>query len=127
MSGFVVGVIEVATRIIGNLREILKRLLDSFWTAVKDWLNNTAANIVEKHLGYNARRQFVKSLCTAERQIDKIIGKDILYIRESPSAQKYKKLTVNHSSKSINYDQQLINYIDEERSIVNTMDYKLDV
>lgn len=27
-----------------------------FWYGIRDWLNNTAANAVERVLGYNARK-----------------------------------------------------------------------
>lgn len=38
-----------------------------FWDKVKNWLNNTAANAVERVLGYGARQQMQKAVCTADR------------------------------------------------------------
>lgn len=51
MLGFVLGSIALV-----GLGALAMGLVTKFWNDIKDWLNNTAADVVQQYIGYDARR-----------------------------------------------------------------------
>jgi hypothetical protein len=46
---------------------VIGGILLKYWDKIKDWLNTTAADTVERHLGYRARKAIVKAVSVADR------------------------------------------------------------
>lgn len=49
--------------------------LNRFWEDIRKWLNSTALDIVEKHLGYNARTKMQLARVLITRIGDKLFNK----------------------------------------------------
>ena len=67
--------------------------LVAFWDDIKDWLNNTAADLVERHFGYSARQNMYKAVAVVDRIVNKIRQKQVVYSKNSPTDTYYNKVT----------------------------------
>ena len=54
---FVLGAIALI-----GLGALAMSLVTRFWNDIKDWLNNTAADVVQRYIGYDARRAMQKAV-----------------------------------------------------------------
>ena len=66
----------VATAVIGGA------LLITFWNNIKNWLNNTAANAVERVLGYGARERMHRAVATIDKAMNKIRNRTVIYTKK---------------------------------------------
>ena len=53
----------VATLLLG----LFLTAMDRLWNDIAAWLNNTAANAVEKALGYNAKKLMLRAVATVTK------------------------------------------------------------
>lgn len=55
----------------------------TFWEGIQNWLNNRAADIVERYLGYKARERMHKAVATISKVVDKIKNKTVIYTKRN--------------------------------------------
>lgn len=82
--------------------------LVAFWDDIKDWLNYTAADFVERHLGYNARVRMQKAVSRVTRIGDKLFNRTIVYTRKSAYDDYYDKTTMEADDHISNIDQDVL-------------------
>ena len=100
-------------------------LVTKFWNDIKDWLNNTAADVVQRHIGYDARRAMQKAVNKADRVMDKIRNVSQVYYRSDPLATHYDKVTMELTAPTYEFDDEFIKTINEQRVLTQEMGYKI--
>lgn len=68
--------------------------LVAFWDEIKQWLDNVAADWVERHLGYNARTHMQKAVAMINRVMSKIKNKTIVYSKRNSTDLYFDKTTI---------------------------------
>lgn len=116
---FVLGAIAV----IAGVSTLVMLLVKNFWEDIKDWLNNTAADAVQKYIGYDARRALQKAVNKADRVMDKIRNVSQVYYRSDPLATHYDKVTIEVTAPTYEFDDEFIKTINEQRTLTKDMDY----
>ncbi len=65
-----------------------------FWDDIKDWLNEVAADAVEKVFGYNARNAMQKAVATVTRVFQTLKNKSVVYSKRNKSDLYFDKTTI---------------------------------
>ncbi len=115
---FVLGAIALV-----GIGVIAMGLVTKFWNDIKDWLNNTAADVVQKYIGYDARKAMQKAVNRADRVMNKIRNVSDIYYRSDPLATHYQKVTVEITAPTSEFDDRFIRTIEKERVLTQEMDY----
>lgn len=100
-------------------------LVTSFWNDIKDWLNNTAADVVQKYIGYDARKAMQKAVNKADRVVNKIRNVSQVYYRSDPLATHYDKVTMEVTAPTYEFDKEFLKTMDEQGSLVQEMQYQI--
>lgn len=114
MIGFILGAAAVA---------LLTGALVAFWDSIRNWLNSTAANFVEKHLGYNARQKMHKAVSTATRIVDKVRNTSVIYTKKNRLDTYYDKTTIVAEQSVYKINQEVLDNIQEKGQITETFEY----
>ena len=107
------------------LGAVALKLVTKYWENIRDWLNNTAANVVQKYLGYDARKALQKAVCKTDRVMSKIRNRSIVYYLSSPLATHYDKVTMEATASTFDFEKEFLDAVEKEGSIMNEMDYKM--
>ncbi len=107
------------------LGAVALKLVEKFWDSIKDWLNNTAADVVQKYIGYDARRAMQKAVNKADRFMNKIRNVSQVYYRSDPLATHYDKVTMETSAPTYEFDEEFIKTINEQRVLTTKMEYRM--
>lgn len=65
------------------LGAVIVTAIDRFWNDIAGWLNNTAANAVEKVLGYDARKFMQRAVSSVTKLHDRLHNSTVVYTRQS--------------------------------------------
>ncbi|MQN01065.1 MAG: hypothetical protein DUD27_07705 [Lachnospiraceae bacterium] len=99
-------------------------LIKRFWNDIRDWLNNTAADVVQKYLGYDARKAMQKAVNRADRVMNKIRNVAQVYYRKDPLATHYDKVTMETTAPTYEFDDEFVKTVNEQGSLSQEMEYK---
>jgi hypothetical protein len=102
---------------------LLVGAIATFWDEIKDWLNNVAADFVEKHLGYNARTKMQKAISTADKVMNKIRNTSVVYTKKDRLDNYYDKTTIVGEEEVYEVKQEVLDKIKKEGSIVQEFKY----
>ena len=103
---------------------LVATFLVRFWDNVKGWLNSTAANAVERALGYNAREKMHKAVIRVDRVMDKLRNKSEIYTKRNMFDTYYDKTTIVAEVDCYEIDNDILNEVNKRREIVETFGYK---
>ncbi|MEO1815529.1 MAG: hypothetical protein ABGU93_08075 [Acetobacterium sp.] len=103
---------------------LLTAALLQFWNDIKEWLNNVAADIVQEHIGYDARQALEKAVCKADRVADKIRNRSVIYYRKNKMDKYVDKVTVEMKAPVYEFEQEVLDEIKRNNYIVQEMEYK---
>lgn len=76
------------------LGAIVTGCMVAFWDDIKSWLNNVAADAVERTFGYNARQCMHKAIATVDRVVSKLKNTSVIYSKKNTSDLYYDKTTI---------------------------------
>ena len=107
--------------LIGSL---LTGALLAFWDDIKEWLNNTAADVVQQYIGYDAKKAMQRAVCKAERIVDKIRNRSVVYYKKNKMDKYYDKVTLEMEAPVYEFDQEVLDEIKKNNYIVQEMEYK---
>ena len=99
--------------------------ITKFWNDIKDWLNNTAADVVQEYIGYDATKAMQKAVIIAERRDDDICVIAHVYYQSDPQATHYDKVTMEVTAPTDEFDDELIKTINEQRILTQEIQYKM--
>ncbi|MBB5175033.1 hypothetical protein [Texcoconibacillus texcoconensis] len=100
------------------------RFVVKFWEGVRDWLNNTAANFVERHLGYSARNRMHRATAKIDRFMDKIRNRTVVYTKKNELDNTYDKVTMEAETDFYEVDQEVLDKINREGQMVEELNYR---
>lgn len=103
---------------------LLTTAVIAFWNDIKDWLNNTAANVVQKYIGYDARQAMQKAVCKADRVMNKVRNVSEVYYKKNRLDTYYDKVTMETEAPAYEINQEVLDEIAKSGSIIQTMEYK---
>ena len=84
-----------------------------FWDDIKNWLNNVAADAVERNFGYSARQNIQKAVAVVDLLVSKIRNKSIVYSKKSPTDTYFDKTTITAETGIQNVEE------DVKRELIN--------
>lgn len=100
-------------------------IMARFWDKIKNWLNNVAADAVERAFGYSARNNMQKAVAIVDKLMDRIRNTSTIYTKKSPSETYYDKTTIVSEAGINNIDEDIINTIaNHNNQMIQVFDYK---
>lgn len=110
----------VATLLLG----LFLTAMDRFWNEIAGWLNNTAANAVEKALGYNAKKFMQRAVATVTKIHDKLHNKTTVYTRQSALDTHIHKVMLSCTAPVYEQEEDVRKTFERENTQVNEFVYK---
>jgi len=99
-------------------------VLVTFWDEIRQWLNQVAADAVEKMFGYNARQTMQRAIAKVDRVMDKVRNRSTIYTKKNPLDTTLVKMDILGESPVHEIDQQVLNEIQRKKTIVQEFEYK---
>ena len=95
--------------------------LKYFWNEIAQWLNNTAANAIERKFGIDARKTMQRAVCRVTRIMNKIDNVARVYFRMD---EHYLKQVDLHASKpEYEADEEVLKEIDTKKELISEFTY----
>lgn len=102
---------------------ILAGAMLAFWDDIKEWLNNTAADVVQKYIGYDARKAMQRAICVADRVVNKIRTRSTVYYKRERLDTHVDKVVLEATAPVYEFDEEVLNEIQAKGSIAQEMKY----
>ena len=103
---------------------ILTGALLYFWNDIRDWLNNTAANAVERVLGYSARKAMQRAVCVVDRAVNVLRTRAQVYYKKNKLDTYYDKITLEAKAPVYEFDQEVLDEIQKKGKLEQTLEFK---
>lgn len=111
----------VAGAILGAL---LLTAIDRFWNDIAGWLNSTAANAVERVLGYDARKFMQRAVANVTKIRDRLHNKTVVYTRQSALDTHIHKVTLSSTAPVYEQEEEVKELFERESTQINEFVYK---
>ncbi len=82
-----------------------------FWDDIKAWLNNTAANVVEQYIGYDARKAMQRAICVVDRVVNKIRTRSKIYYKRDRLDTLIDEVTIEATAPVYEFDEEVLDAI----------------
>lgn len=99
-------------------------VLVTFWDEIRNWLNNVAANTIEKVFGYNARNNMQKAVAKVDRVMDTIRNRATIYTKKTPLDKYFVKTDIVAKANVNKIDNSVLEEIKKEGVLVQEFEYK---
>lgn len=99
----------------------LSLALKYFWEDIAQWLNNTAANAVERKFGIDARKTMQKAVCRVTRVMNKIDNVARVYFRMDEYY--LKRIDLHATQPEYETDKEVLKELDEKKELINEFTY----
>lgn len=99
-------------------------VVDKFWDKIAHWLNNTAADAVEKVLGPEARKNMHRAVSALNRVHDKIHHKSVVYAKQNATDSFFQKTTRHMEAPVHQIDTEIVEEIQKKGTLEKTFEYK---
>lgn len=106
------------------LGAVVATCLVTFWDDVKNWLNNTAANFIERKLGYGARARMHRAVSRVDRFMDKVRNRAAIYMKRNELDTYFEKTTMVAEAQPYEIGQAVLNEIDKNNELVQEFGYR---
>lgn len=100
---------------------ILSVALKYFWTEIAQWLNNTAANAVERKFGIDARKTMQRAVCTVTKIMNKIDNVARVYFRMDEHY--LKQIDLHASRPEYEINEEVLQELDIKKELINEFTY----
>jgi|LSQX01.1.fsa_nt_gb hypothetical protein len=98
--------------------------LVTFWDEIRIWLNNTAADAVEKVLGYGARERMHRAIAKIDKVINKLKNKTVIYTKKTELEAYYDKTTIVSEAPLYEINSEVIEEINKQGTLVQEFEYR---
>lgn len=99
--------------------------LITFWDKISSWLNNVAADVVEKSFGYSARNKMQRAVAKIDRVMDKIRNRSTIFVKENRLDTHYLKTEIEAEADVYDIDSKIIDEIRSKKELVQEFEYKI--
>lgn len=103
---------------------VLTGALLYFWNDIRDWLNNTAANAVERALGYNARKTMQRAVCRVDRIVNTLKTTAVVYNKKNPFDTHYDRVMLEATAPVYEIDTEVLDKIQEEGELIQELRFR---
>lgn len=103
----------------------IKTAIDRFWNNIIGWLNNTAANAVEKVLGYDARKFMQRAVSNVTKLHDRLHNNSTIYTRQSALDTHIHKVTLKSTAPVYEQEDEVKDLFERENTQVKEFEYKM--
>ena len=98
--------------------------LVTFWDEIRDWLNQVAADAVEKVFGYKARQTMHRAVAKIDRVMNVVRNTSTIYTKKNPLDTHFVRTNVVAEAPVHEIDQQVLNEIQKKKTIVQEFEYR---
>jgi hypothetical protein len=98
--------------------------LVTFWDEIRQWLNQVAADAVEKVFGYKARQAMHRAVAKIDRVMDKVRNTSTVYTKKNPLDTHFVKTDIVAEEQVYEIDHRVLEEIQKKGSIVQEFEYK---
>jgi hypothetical protein len=98
--------------------------LVTFWNEIRDWLNQVAADAVEKVFGYKARQTMHRAIAKIDRVMDKVRNTSTIYAKKNPLDTHFVKTDIVAEGNVYEIDSRVLDEVQRKGSIVQEFEYK---
>jgi hypothetical protein len=105
-------------------KEISKQQIHGFCCTVKDWLNNVAADAVERVFGYGARNFMHRAIAKIDRVIDKVRNRSTIYTKKNNLDTHFLKTEIISEAPVYEIDREVLDEIKKQGELVQEFGYK---
>lgn len=95
--------------------------LKYFWKDIAQWLNNTAANAIERKFGINARKTMQRAVCKVTKIMDKIDNVARVYFRMDEHY--LKQIDLHATQPEYETDDEVLQELDMKKELINEFRY----
>lgn len=92
---------------------VLTGALLYFWNDIRDWLNNTAADVVQQYIGYNARKAMQRAVCVVDRVVNNLRTRAAVYYKKDRLDTYFDKVTLEAAAPVYEFDEEVLDKIRE--------------
>jgi len=103
---------------------VLTGALLYFWNDIKAWLNNTAADAVERVLGYNARKAMQRAVCIADRVVNSLRTQATVYYKRHPLDTFVDRVRLEATAPVYEFDEEVLTKIKEEGQLQQEFEFR---
>lgn len=103
---------------------VIATAIDRFWNDIAGWLNNTAANAVEKVLGYDARKFMQRAVANVTKIHDKLHNSTVIYTRQSALDTHIHKVTLKSTAPVYEQENDVKELFERESTQIKEFEYK---
>lgn len=111
----------IAGAIVGAL---LLTAIDRFWDDIANWLNNTAANAVERVFGYNARKTMQRAVAAVSKLRDTLHNNTVVYTKKDELDTHIQKITIESNAPVYEQEQEVQELFERESEQIKEFEYK---
>ncbi len=112
----------IAGAVIGG---VLVAAMARFWDSIASWLNNTAANSVEKALGYNARKFMQRAVATVTKIHDRLFNSTVVYTKKDALDTHIHRVTITSNAPLYSQEDEVKEEFEKENVQVKEFEYKM--
>lgn len=98
-------------------------VLNKFWDDIAYWLNNTAADVVGRKLGFNARKHMQKAVVRIGRMRNILRNAATILTKKNPMDSYYTKVTYETEASVYQVDEEILEAIEQKGELVNEFRY----
>ncbi len=98
--------------------------LKYFWEEIACWLNNTAADAVEKALGYNAKKYMQKAVSSVTRVMDMLNNVTTVFTKKNATDRLLHKVTLRATAPVYEQNEDVIKELEKTKELINTFTYE---
>ncbi len=93
---------------------VLTGALLYFWNDIKAWLNNTAADAVERIIGYKARKAMQRAVCVVDRLVNDLRTNATVYYKRNPLDTHCDKVVLEATAPTYEFEEEVLKEIKEK-------------
>lgn len=99
-------------------------ILVTFWDEIRQWLNQVAADAVEKVFGYKARQTMHRAVVKIDRVMNSVRNTSTIYTKKNPLDSYIVKTDVIAEAAVHEIDQKILNEIERKKTLVQEFEYQ---
>jgi hypothetical protein len=96
----------------------------TFWDEIRNWLNQVAADAVEKVFGYKARQTMHRAVAKIDRVMNVVRNTSTIYTKKNSLDTHFVKTNVIAEAPVHEIDQKVLNEIQKKKTIVQEFEYR---
>ena len=97
--------------------------LKYFWEDIANWLNNVAADAVERKFGVNARRTMQRAVCKVTRIMNRIDNVARVFLK-TERAGYLRQVDLHATAPVYEVDEEVLQEINRKKELVNSFTFK---